>query len=335
MVKLYNSQEKLFNCHIQEMGPNHDSCIVFVEELAEKCSVSYSNLHPSSIDIKPLSAMVKRCGDGVANIDKKRKHNASTIAIDSSDSMQTMRHIQKKKHLTFGKARKYADDVIESDSIHAIAIDSSCRNVDKIYNLQQYTDLSHFQPYSFDLVAMPLTLYRPHVVPKNSMSSQPPSNQPQIMNGRSSSNLNHSPMDKPKGEIEQHQVNHAAESFVPQHQMIVHQQQPPMVEHFDANGQVTVPPPPPPMPFVNGNGVVYYYPAPECSNDQNYYSVPPEVPTPQHVYTVSPQPYPMSIPQPYVTQPFQMNPMYSVPMNGWPSATGVPSKFSFSKWMIL
>lgn len=312
------------------MSPNKGPCIVFVEALAEKHSVAYSRLQP--IDDAKAWALPHRL---------KRNRDITANAYDLTRKY-SLRHqsLHDKKQLTYKKYQKCAD--IDSDLLDCSkSYESRLQSIDKLYDIDSYTDLSYFQPYSLDLVAMPLnTYYRQNNNSgggggggggnnHNANSNQNQKNQSstqQQKNGRNAQQT--SAQTESSVQLLKRDADEEKEFPSNEHQQAGTpslQQSHGMEHHVD----MCVPPPSMPVHYANNGGYVqYYYPGAECV-DPNYYNVPAEMVTSQPMYQVPPQAYattpiPMPAVNPYAVAPaLSANQMYSMPMAGWPNASGV------------
>lgn len=124
MVKLPEFDEKLFKCHIQEISANKGSCVVFIEDLAEKRSVASTALRPWR-RLKPMN-FDDSC--------KKLGHSSDKLRIRADDAAKSIE--------SFKSAKNQRNDR------------------GGLCNLDTYTDLANFQPPPVDVVAMPFTYYR-------------------------------------------------------------------------------------------------------------------------------------------------------------------------------
>lgn len=124
MCKLRESQQDLYKCHIQEMSPNKGSCLVFVEELAEKHSVPYSYLKP----LPQYRCFYNRCSYQPLEVYKTKKSYDKRGKNDG---------------LEWNKYSKRGNN--------------NYKCIEDTVDLNPYTDLSNFQPYSYEIVAMPMT----------------------------------------------------------------------------------------------------------------------------------------------------------------------------------
>lgn len=325
-VKLSDSQDKMYKCHIQEMNPKKGTCVVFVEELAEKRSVTHSCLQPMNDAKWALPHRFKR-----------NRTNVAANAYDLSRKFSLCHHPfhEKKSPSTHKKHQKYAD--IDNDVYDCVkAFDNRYRDVEPFYDLDSYTDLSHFQPYQFDLVTMPLnTYYRANSHHHNNGGERGNANSnynnqkphQQQKNGR---NAQQAPK-QPENQIQLLKRDADDEVMTP---TPTPQQSHPGQQPHGAEHQVDVSAPPPPLPavpmhYTNSSGCVqYFYPSSECV-DPNYYNVPAEMVASQPMYVpapaYAPAPIPMQPATTYAVAPAASQ-LYTVPMAGWSPSGNSASK---------
>lgn len=328
LVKLHESKDQLYKCHIQEMSPNKGPCVVFIEELAEKRSVQHSCFQPMNDAKWVLPQRFKR-----------NRGNASLTAYDLSRKIGLRHHpFHDKKSTAYKKHQKFADiDAKLFDC--AKQFDSRCENVDKFYDFDSYTDLSHFQPYSIDLVTMPLnTYYR-----SSNHNSGGGGNHGNANSNQNQKSQRHSPVQQQKNARNGQQVPKYSENQAQLLKRDVDEEKdfqvmtpPPTVQQPHGTEHpvdVSIPPPPIPMQYGNNGGFVqYYYPTAECI-DPNYYNVPADMMASQP-YQVAPQTYaaapiPLPAAAPYTVAPsMPANQMYSLPMAGWPNPANSTSECS-------
>lgn len=313
------------------MSPNKGPCVVFVEELAEKRSVAYSSLQPMNDAKWALSHRLKR-----------HRGNATTTAYELSRKIGLRHHpFHDKKPTTHKKHQRFAD--IDADLFDCTEIfDSRCANVDKLYDFESYTDLSHFQPYSFDLVTMPLnTYYRSNNHHHNSSGGggnansqnqnqkshrhSPTPQQKNPRNGQQAPNESENQIQLLKREADEEKEFQVMTPTPPVQQS----QQPQQSHDTEHTVDMSIPPPPRALPMHYGNNggfVQYYYSNTECV-DQNYYNnVPAEMMASQPIYQLPAQAYAAAPIQIQATAPYTVAPampanqMYPMPMAaGWPT----------------
>lgn len=328
------------------MSPNKGPCVVFVEELAEKRSVAYSSLQPMRDSKWAPPYRFKRS-----------RGNAAATAYDLCRQVSLRHHpFDDKKPTTYKKPQKFAD--IEVDLLNCKkAFNSHCRNVGEFYDFDSYTDLSHFQPYSLDLVAMPLNTYynRPNNHNHNNSSGgNAGGGAGGANNGNSTLNHNQNQkLQRHSSPTQQQQKNarNAQQAPKSENQIQLLKRDAEEEKEF----QVMTPTPVPQQAHVseqrvepsgipvsqipvhygsNGGFVQYYYPtAAECV-DPHYYNVPGEMMASQPMYPVPAQAYaaaapiPMQAAAPYAIAPsVPANQIYSMPMAaGWPTPGNPTSK---------
>lgn len=301
------------------MSPNKGPCVVFIEELAEKRSVQHSCLQPMSDSKWVLPHRFKR-----------NRGNAAVTAYDLSRKISLRHPFHDKKPTAYKKHQKFGD--IDTDLFDcAKEFDSRCENVDQFYDFGSYTDLSHFQPYSIDLVAMPLnTYYR-----SSNHNSGGGGNHGNANTNHNQKSQRQSPVQQQKNARNAQQAPKQSEHQVQLLKRDVNEEKdfqvmtPPPNVHQPHGSEhpvdVSIPPPPIPLQYGNNGGFVhYYYPSTECI-DPNYYNVPAEMMASQPMYQVAPQAYaaapiPIQAAAPYTVAPsMPPNQMYSLPVAGWPS----------------
>lgn len=298
LVKLSESQDDLMKCHIQEMNSNDGPCVVFVEELAEKHSVTYSQLQPLH-DAQPWLPPYRFC--------RNRYSSENFVSFDFRN--------EKKYH---SKRNKFHDF-------------DGCKHTKNI-DLDQYTNLSNFQPYPYDIVAMPLTISRnserkssgnkPNH--RNSNQSQQVTEKPPQIKDEPDVNCNPEMVD-----AQQHQQYQEQQHYQEQQQ---YQEQP---------ADVSVPPPPTGYMPNNGAGglVHYYYPSYGGSefNEQHMYTTTGEVAAPQAIYSMPPGvPYGNAVTLPAgfcPGTPSSNNPVYTpIPLGNWPNYNAPLGKTEFYRY---
>lgn len=292
------SDRDLYQGHIQEMSPNKGPCVVFVEELGEKRVVPYANLQTFSNMQQPWMSGYRYCF-------KPTNANFETNNIRSDKKYSTKRNKKcdssQSDPLKCTKAISVADVSYKYGGFNGVA-----SSVD----FEQYTSLSNFQPYPYEIVAMPLAVARSD---RSAMASKPQqsvhnrnngsSNQQQITE-RGSLLGGRTPQPDDVNEYNRNSSN-------------VEMQEPPPPM---SAGEMAGPPMAPGYVAANGaNGLVQYFysPAPGFA-DQNVYAA---TPTPGSEMGPPPGMYPLAPGVSYggaIPLPATNNAMYtSVPYGVW------------------
>lgn len=331
------------------MSPNKGSCIVYIEELAEKRSVAYASLQPM--------------GDSKWTLPHRFKRNRGNTAISAYDLSRklSLRHhpFDDKKPTTHKKHQKLAD--IDSELFDCTkGFDSRCQSVDKYYdyNFDSFTDLSHFQPYSIDLVTMPMYYHRQnnnhsnngggggvnsgnastnHNQNQNQKSQRHSPNQQQQQQQQQPKSSGRNGQQAPKPAENQIQLLKRDRDNVDEEKDFQVMTPTPTAQPTHGSEHqtdMTIPPPPIPIQYGNNGGFVqYYYPGAECV-DPSYYNVPAELMASQPIYQVpapayATGPIPMQAAAPYAVAPaIPANQLYTVPMAGWPNPGNPTSKWT-------
>lgn len=293
-VQLKECDETIYKCHIQEMTPNKGPCVVFVEDLAEKRTVPYSSLIPWT----------------------RSKH----FKFDDEAFLTKKCIYKNEKRYLYDKLQDYADVAVIKTGDHY----QMAKN--KI-DFDAYTDLSHFQPYTYDVVAMPFTSYRTF---NNSQKMQQNASSRSSNSNGPNNNAVHSPKEKANPSTQQPKIEERNAGDKQQQT----ESAPKMSnENIEVNPNIQ---PNHAIQYPVANNYVCYY-APTDGVEQSPY-MPQEMLTPQPMYTVAPQVYPVPMTQPYAVSPVQVNQLYSVPFNGWPApspTTTVPGKNDFFIFISL
>lgn len=270
MVKLNASDTVSYRGHIQELSPNNGPCVVFVEDIGEKCVIPLKNLQSSTIAVRqpswtPHQYCQKRI-NGHYEANGFRSDNKFTTKRDTKNNSAT-------------NSEKCSKSANGAEVSKCVAPNSFANTVD----FEQYTSLSNFQqPYPQEIVAMPLVTRADRSTMANKGQQQ------QQLGGQSRNNGGGATNQQPSAERSVGQTPQPEENneFVGGMEM---QPQPPMPPP-SAMGEIAAAP----MPYVAANGnnglVQYYYsPAAGYSDPNTMYTATPgtEMMPPPGMYPVA------------------------------------------------